>query len=77
MIECVRGCEELQFASGGADNAEKLHSGIIKPYISAVNTSNIFNFVFDGLKDARDHIIKEGVHLPEWDFSEFTNGNKN
>ena len=57
-------------ASGGADNSEKLYSGIVKPYISAVNTSNIFNFVFDGLKDARDHILNEGVELPNWDFSQ-------
>lgn len=56
-------------ASGGADNAEKLHNGIIKPYISAVNTSNIFNFVFDGLKDAREEIISKGVELTKWDFS--------
>ena len=57
-------------ASGGADNSEKLYNGIIKPFISAVNTANIFNFVFDGLKDARDHILKKGVELPNWDFSQ-------
>lgn len=56
-------------ASGGADNSEKLYDGLNKNFISAVNTSNLFNFVFDGLKDAREEIISKGVELTKWDFS--------
>lgn len=56
-------------ASGGAENEEKLYDGIIKEYISAANTTNIFNFVFDGLKDAREHILSKGVDLPNWNYN--------
>lgn len=55
-------------ASGGADNSDKLYEGLSQNFISAVNTSNIFNFVFDGLKEAREEIISKGIKLSKWDF---------
>ena len=55
-------------ASGGSDNGEKLFEGIKKNYIQAVSTSNLFNFIFDGILDARNHIILNKINLSKWDF---------
>jgi len=35
--------------------------------IDAVNTSNLLNFVGDGLKNARQEILKNKFLLPTWE----------
>ena len=72
-LEVIKQASEIVnipiIASGGSDNGEKLFEGINKNYIQAVSTSNLFNFIFDGLYDARNHIINNKIDLSHWDFS--------
>ncbi len=53
--------------AGGVGNVNHLASGLADPRVDAVATANLFNFVGDGLKDARQSLIAEGVDLPLWD----------
>ena len=41
-------------------------AGLHDRRIDAVATANLFNFVGDGLKRAREEIILGGVDLPIW-----------
>ena len=52
--------------AGGAGNHLHLKEGLIKDQISAVATANLFNFMNDGLVDARDEILKAGINLANW-----------
>ncbi len=62
-------CNLPIIASGGADTYDKLIEGLNSGLVTAVSTSHLFNFICDGLKDARDTMIEEGVNLSKWDFS--------
>lgn len=53
--------------SGGVGNATHLLAGISDFRVDAVATANLFNFVGDGLKHARQSLIDAGVELPLWD----------
>ncbi len=57
-------------ASGGAGNhlhfSEALKSGLV----TAVSTANLFNFMADGLADARSSLVLDGVDLSVWHFPE-------
>uniref|UniRef100_UPI004047C5A8 HisA/HisF-related TIM barrel protein n=1 Tax=Algoriphagus sp. TaxID=1872435 RepID=UPI004047C5A8 len=55
-------------ASGGADTFDKLTEGITSGYTNAVATSHLFNFMGDGLFDARISMLGEGVKLSIWEF---------
>jgi cyclase len=61
-------CQLPIIASGGADTYDKLVEGLHTGYVSAVSTSHLFNFICDGLKDARESMIEEGVQLSKWSF---------
>jgi cyclase len=61
-------CQLPIIASGGADTYDKLVEGLHTGFVSAVSTSHLFNFICDGLKDARDSMIEEGIHLSKWNF---------
>lgn len=52
--------------AGGAGNAEHLYAGISDPRVSAVATAHLFNFIGNGLKNARTKLIHRGVELPIW-----------
>jgi len=52
--------------AGGAGNHLHLKEGLIKDQISAVATANLFNFMHDGLVNARDEILKAGINLANW-----------
>ncbi len=65
-----RACDLPIIASGGADTYDRLVEGIKSGYVSAVSTSHLFNFMFDGLKDARIKLINEGVNLTKWNFED-------
>lgn len=53
-------------ASGGAGNhvhfVEALRSGIV----NAVSTANLFNFMCDGLQEARTAMLREDINLSVW-----------
>jgi imidazole glycerol-phosphate synthase subunit HisF len=52
--------------AGGVGNASHLYSGLLEPRVDAVATAHLFNFVGDGLKQARQSIICNGINLPVW-----------
>lgn len=52
--------------AGGVGNATHLASGMADIRVDAVATANLFNFVGDGLKLARQTLISGGVRLPLW-----------
>lgn len=53
--------------AGGVGNAIHLAEGISDSRVDAVATAHLFNFVGDGLKQARLSLIENGVDLPIWD----------
>ena len=53
--------------AGGVGNAMHLAAGLADPRVDAVATAHLFNFVGDGLKQARRALIAGGVVLPLWD----------
>ena len=53
--------------AGGVGNATHLAEGISDSRVDAVATAHLFNFVGDGLKQARLSLISNGVDLPIWD----------
>ena len=65
-----KSCELPIIAAGGADTYDRLAEGIRSGFISGVSTAHLFNFMCDGLSDARQQLIAEGLHLSRWDFKE-------
>lgn len=53
--------------AGGVGNSIHLAAGLADPRVDAVATAHLFNFVGDGLKQARHALIAGGVELPIWD----------
>lgn len=53
--------------AGGVGNATHLAAGMADSRVDAVATAHLFNFVGDGLKQARQTLISGGVALPLWD----------
>ena len=53
--------------AGGAGYASHLLTGLQDPRVDAVATAHLFNFIGDGLKQARGSLISNGVSLPVWD----------
>jgi cyclase len=52
--------------AGGVGNATHLAAGMADSRVDAVATAHLFNFVGDGLKQARQALISGGVPLPLW-----------
>jgi cyclase len=65
-------CRLPIIASGGVGNFEHLLQGLELPNVSAASTANIFNFMSDGLTQARTFIEAHSVPLARWDFSQIT-----
>jgi cyclase len=53
--------------AGGVGNAAHLAKGLADSRVDAVATAHLFNFVGNGLKQARHSLILAGVDLPLWD----------
>jgi len=53
--------------AGGAGNSDHLMVGLKDSRVDAVATANLFNFVGDGLKKARQELLSGGIVLPMWD----------
>jgi cyclase len=52
--------------AGGAGNALHLVEGLSDPRADAVATAHLFNFVGDGLKQARSHSLASNMKLASW-----------
>jgi cyclase len=52
--------------AGGAGNASHLAIGLADSRVDAVATAHLFNFVGDGLKQARSTLLSSGVELASW-----------
>lgn len=55
--------------AGGVGNSVHLGEGIVDPRVDAVATAHLFNFVGDGLQQARQSLLANGVILPVWDIN--------
>ena len=53
--------------SGGCGNALHLSEGLKNKKVDAVSTANLLNFLGDGLKKARENMLKNKFNLPKWD----------
>ena len=54
-------------ASGGVGRFDHLSAGIERAGVKAVSTANLFNFMADGLTEARDQMKERQIELAEWD----------
>lgn len=52
--------------AGGAGNASHLALGLADARVDAVATAHLFNFVGDGLKQARSKVLSSDVELAHW-----------
>jgi imidazole glycerol-phosphate synthase subunit HisF len=52
--------------AGGAGNSRHLAEGLSDPRVDAVATAHLFNFIGDGLFQARNKLIAAGIELPVW-----------
>lgn len=55
--------------AGGAGNESHLEEGLREIGVNAVATANLFNFVGDGLPNARINILKNGLNIANWNYS--------
>jgi cyclase len=51
-------------ASGGVGKFEHLLDGIVSIQVDGVSTANLFNFMGEGLADAREALVDSGLPLP-------------
>lgn len=65
-----KSCDLPIIAAGGADTSDRLAEGIRSGFASAVSTAHLFNFMCDGLHDAREELIGEGIPLSHWNFED-------
>jgi cyclase len=52
--------------AGGAGNEKHLEEGLKVENVSAVATANLFNFIGDGLPNARRYMIENDCNLVRW-----------
>jgi cyclase len=53
-------------ASGGAGNYVHFVEALRSRAVNAVSTANLFNFMGDGLRDARNEMLQDGISLTLW-----------
>lgn len=52
--------------AGGAGKPEHFENVFKIPHVDAAATANLFNFMSDGLKDVRTHLLENGIPLTNW-----------
>lgn len=57
--------------AGGVGNSTHFRQGLLDPRVDAAATAHLFNFIGDGLINARYSLIQSGVNLPNWIESKF------
>lgn len=63
-------CRVPVIASGGVGNFEHLLEGLRIANVTGASTANIYNFMSDGLTQARTFIEQAGLQLARWHFAE-------
>lgn len=53
--------------SGGCGNVKHFIEGLKKKEVDAINTANLLNFVGDGIKKAREDLLRAKFNLPIWE----------
>ena len=53
--------------SGGAGNYKHFSDGLEHKNVDAVSTAHLFNFVGNGLINARNKLLSNNKYLPIWD----------
>lgn len=69
LQEAVKRCDVPIIASGGVGKFEHLSLWLSVPGAHAAATANIFNFLGEGLSEARRHVAESGVSLATWESS--------
>ncbi len=54
-------------ASGGVGKFDQLADGVAEAGVLAVSTAHLFNFMADGLIEARAHMKESGIEMARWD----------
>jgi cyclase len=54
-------------ASGGVGDFDHFVAGMSLPNVNGASTANIFHFVGEGLREARDHLLGHGIELARWE----------
>lgn len=67
-------CKVPIIMAGGVGNASHLLAGLGDPRVDAVATAHLFNFIGDGLAQARRQIIKAGEPMATWPEPEAMSG---
>ena len=62
--------------SGGTGNFKHILNGLEKQHVNAISTSNLLNFVGDGLIKTRNKLLSEKIDFPYWDIKLLQNLNK-
>ena len=52
--------------SGGCGNSKHIAHGITNYTVNAISTSNLLNFVGDGLKKCREKLLIDKIDFPKW-----------
>jgi len=59
--------------AGGAGNESHLAQGLKIENVSAVATANLFNFIGNGLPNARRQLIADNENIANWNFNNYSN----
>ena len=63
-------CKLPIILSGGVGKTTHFIDGLNHNKISAVSTANLFNFIGDAIKNARQEIISTNIDLPSWNYND-------
>jgi len=66
VIESIPDLSVPLIIAGGAGNEKHLVEGLDVSEINAVATANLFNFIGDGLPNARQKTIENGLNIAKW-----------
>lgn len=76
LIECVNKITTLPLIiAGGAGNENHLAQGLQIENVSAVATANLFNFIGNGLPNARNQIIDSNENIANWNINNYITNN--
>ncbi len=74
LIETVNSISNLPLIiAGGAGNESHLAQGLMIENVSAVATANLFNFIGNGLPNARKKIIDANGNIANWSINNYIN----
>ena len=70
-LEVIQKISEISkvpvIASGGVGKYEHLAEGVLSAKADAVSTANLFNFIEDGLTEARECMQNSGIEMAVWE----------